>query len=275
MCPWRICCRTKGKKITIMNKSTSIIILTKDCLEYTKKCLASLAMYTDNFELIIIDNGSRPETVNYLKQLKLKNLRLVFNRKNMGSPYAWDQGIKIAKHDFLAIINNDTLFTPNWLILLQKCFEERPDCGASSPTTCFCGGNRTDKKIKRARFIMSQDDINNYAKSLKFGYINTQIYGFAFLTHKKVIDKIGVFDYRRYGIGTFEETDFFWRADKVGFKSYWVTHAYVHHFGHSTFKESNINLDEIHTENKKKFFDRIANDPNLYIKNDVKVREAI
>ena len=118
---------------------------------------------------------------------------------------------------------------------------------------------------------MSQDDINNYAKSLKFGYIDCQIYGFAFLTHKKVIEKIGVFDYKRYGIGTFEETDFFWRAAKVGFKTYWVTHSYIHHYGHSTFIESNINLDKIHIENRQKFADRTANDPNLFIENDVKV----
>jgi len=257
-----------------MNEPTSIIILTMDCLEYTKRCLDSLARYTDNFELIIIDNGSSAETIDYLKALKFKNLSLVFNDKNMGSPYAWDQGVKIAKHDYIAIVDNDVLFSPNWLTYLQKCFEDKPDCGASSPTTSFSGGNRTDQKIKRARFTMSQDDINNYAKSLEHGYIDCQIYGFAFLTHKKVIDKIGVFDYKRYGIGTFEETDFFWRAGKVGFKTYWVTHSYVHHYGHSTFIESSIDLDKIHRENRLKYFDRTANDPNLFIENDVEVRES-
>jgi len=83
---------------------TSIIILTKNSLSFTKKCLESLIAYTDNFELIIVDNGSDKETVDYLKLLdkektEYDDVKVIFNKKNMGSPYAWNQGIKIAKHD--------------------------------------------------------------------------------------------------------------------------------------------------------------------------------
>jgi len=251
---------------------TSIIILTWDSIEYTKKCLDSLYLYTDDYELIIIDNGSRQETIDYLKGLKkFKELKIIFNKKNMGSPYAWDQGIKIAKYDYIAIVDNDTMFTPNWLVYLQDCFAMNYRCGVTSPTTCFCGGNRCDKKIKKNRFKMTQEDMNEYAKTLKKGYIDCHIFGFAFLTHKKVIDKIGVFDWKRYGIGTFEERDFFWRAKQAGFRTYWTTHSYVHHYGHTTFINSKIDVNKVHDKNRLIFDDRKLNDPNLFIENDVKV----
>jgi len=255
-----------------MNEPASLIILTKDCLPYTEKCLDSLFAYTENYELIIVDNGSKQDTINYLENLKkIKKLKIIYNKENKGSAYAWDQGIKIAKYDYIGIIDNDVVFTPNWLSYLQQCFRDHPDCGASSPTTCFCGGKRCDKEIQNKRFEMTQEDINNYAKSLKFGYIDCHIFGFAFLTHKKVIDKIGVFDWRRYGVGTYEERDYFWRAKKVGFKTYWVTHAYIHHYGHTTFINDKLDIDKIHEKNRLIFDDRKANDPNLFIPNDVKV----
>jgi GT2 family glycosyltransferase len=254
---------------------TSIIVVVKDCLEYTKKCLDSLAFYTKDFELIIVDNGSNEETKEYLRNLDLfEGYRIVWNKENMGCPYAWDQGIKLATCDFIAIVSNDCVVTPNWLTYLMKCFADNPRCGVASPTTSFCGGRRCDKKIKEARYTMTQQDMNDYAKTLKFGYIDCETFGFAFLTHKKVIEKIGVFDYKRYGLGTWEERDFNWRAKQSGFRTYWVKHAYVHHYGHAIFEKGNIsaNADELRTKNRLVFLHRVADRSPLFIDNDVIVK---
>jgi GT2 family glycosyltransferase len=259
---------------------TSIIMLTKDCLDYTRKCLDSLAYYTRNFELIVIDNGSDKETVDYLKNLKrFKEYQLVLNTKNMGVPYGWNQGIKLAKYDYIAFINNDTLFTPDWLNQLQKCFSDNQLCGVASPTTCFTNGIQCDWELAPRRFEMTQLDINAYAQTLKYEYQEAEIYGFCFLTHKKVIDKIGVFDYKRYGMGSSEEKDFNWRARQSGFKTYWVKHCYVHHYGHVTFDKGNVNLDAEKQciLNQKKFAERIKDTApnNLFIDNEVNVTPTI
>lgn len=254
---------------------TSIIMLSKDCLDYTKKCLDSLAQYTRNFELIIVDNGSDKQTIEYFKSLKkFKDLKLVLNGKNVGVPYAWNQGVKLAKYDWIAIINNDVIFTPNWLYHLQKCFDDNPLCSVSSPTTSYSNGIQCDWKIAPKRFEWTQKDINNYASGLKEEYIETEIYGFAFLTHKRIIDKIGVFDYKRYEMGSCEEVDFNWRSRQSGFKTYWVKRCYIHHYGHITYEKGNIGIDvnQLCRKSRIKFNDRVKNDPNLFIENDVKVK---
>jgi glycosyltransferase involved in cell wall biosynthesis len=49
---------------------TSIIILTHDQLEYTKRCIDSLRRWNDvRYELILVDNASTDGTVEYLKSL--------------------------------------------------------------------------------------------------------------------------------------------------------------------------------------------------------------
>ena len=257
------------------NEPTSIIMLTKDCLDYTKKALNSLVKYTNNFELIIVDNGSGKDTIEYLQNLKdFKEYRFILNYKNMGVPYGWDQGIKLAKYDYIAFINNDVVFTSNWLYHLQKCFDDNPECGVSSPTSCFTNGIQCDWSIAPERFDWTQNDINSYANKLKPEYLETEIYGFCFLTHRKVINKIGVFDYKRYDMGSCEEKDFNWRARQSGFKTYWVKHAYVHHYGHITFEQGNTGLDADKQckISRKKFEKRIKNTNDLFIENDVKVK---
>ena len=51
---------------------TSIIILTYNNLKYTKECLESIQKYTEDgsYELIIVDNHSTDQTVDWLKKQK-------------------------------------------------------------------------------------------------------------------------------------------------------------------------------------------------------------
>jgi len=48
---------------------TSIIILTHNQLDYTKQCIESITKYTKegSYEIIIVDNHSTNETVEWLK----------------------------------------------------------------------------------------------------------------------------------------------------------------------------------------------------------------
>ncbi len=69
-----------------MPVKTSIIILTYNELELTKKCLASIKRYTDKdkIELIIVDNGSSDGTREYISNLP--DVKVILNEKTSGSP---------------------------------------------------------------------------------------------------------------------------------------------------------------------------------------------
>jgi len=245
-------------------KRTSMVIPVKNALEYFKKCIYSIEKYTSGYELIIIDNNSGSETKEYLKGL---DAVVITNSENKGFSYACNQGIKVANYDFICFLNSDTFVTPGWLDKLQKCFKVNPNCGIASPTTGYSRGIQCDRNLMDKRFKMSEMEMLDYSNKLKEGYIQTEIYGFCILTKKSILDKVGGFDYKRYGFGNYEEIDLQWRLEKLGYKSYWIKGAYVHHFGHKTFNE--IGIDTL--KNNEKIFEERKKDNNLFIENDVKI----
>jgi len=256
------------------NKPTSIIIPACGCLDFLRNCIDSIVRHTNNYEIIVIDNATPNTPISkHIDILNDFDLTIVTNKKNMGFGYACNQGIKIAKYDYICFLNSDTLVTPNWLHKLQKCFTKVKDkVSFASPTTCHSRGRQCDKALFRKAHVMTHTDIMAYTNRLEEGYEQTEIYGFCMLAKKELFKKVGVFDYKRYGLGNCEETDLQWRAEQSGYKSWWVKGAYVHHYGHETFKrleiETNLRFNEnVFAERKK--------DKNLFIENDVIVDDVI
>ena len=95
----------------------SIITLTYNKLEYTKKFVTSLYKYTKDFELIIVDNGSSDGTVEYLKSLGVK---LILNEENHGFSRGNNQGLELAEGEYIGFLNNDILLYPNWFEECEK-----------------------------------------------------------------------------------------------------------------------------------------------------------
>jgi len=253
-------------------KPTSIIILTITNLDILKRCIQSIRKYTNNYELILIGNNPIPEVKEYILNLKVVNAKVVINKENKGFSYGCNQGLKLASHEFICFLNDDTVVSQNWLYKLQKTFEVKDDCGMASPTTCYSNGIQCDWNIAPRRFDFSEDDISNYALSLKEAYINTVIYGFCMLTKKSILDKVGGFDYKRYGLASAEEVDLEWRLEQLGFKAYWTKGAYVHHLQHATFKTLKMDQYNICKKNRVIFEARKKDkDIDLYVENDIEI----
>lgn len=253
-------------------KPTSIIILTVTNLNILKRCIESIKKHTNNYELILIGNNPISEVKEYILNLKGINAKVVINDENKGFSYGCNQGLKLASHDFICFLNDDTVVSQNWLYKLQKTFDIKEDCGIASPTTCYSNGIQCDWNIAPRRLDWSEDDINSYAMSLKEGYVATTIYGFCMLTKKSILDKIGGFDYKRYGLVSAEETDLEWRLEEIGYKNYWVKGAYVHHLQHSTFKTLGMDQMTICKKNRVVFEARKKDkDIPLYVENDIEI----
>lgn len=267
--------KTIGKMLTVReylkHPKVSIVVLVKDALEYVKKCLKSLNAYTNNFELIIVDNGSNKETKKFINNLDWFDYILITNKENKGFSYGNNQAIKIAKYDYICFLNSDTLLTPNWLGKLMKGFNFHKDVAIVGPSTSRSVLVQSTPALKQLLIQNAgQERINQVARGLKEQYIETSVVGFCFVIKKKLFEKIGVFDWRRYGLATHEDIDLLWRAKKVGFKSVWSKGSYVHHFGSKTTREMGLNPKKIRRKTLPIFEER-KKDPNLYIKNDAKL----
>lgn len=97
----------------------SIIIPCYNHELYVQDCIKSVIEQTyQNIELIIIDDGSKDESVNKIKEMlkkcKKRFIRFEFrHRKNKGLSFTLNEAINWCNGDYLSCIASDDMFVPN------------------------------------------------------------------------------------------------------------------------------------------------------------------
>lgn len=99
----------------------SIIIVNYNTVELTKNCINSVIQYTKDieYEIIVVDNASTDQSSDILS--KIPEITYIKNKRNIGFGRANNIGYKIAKGDFIFLLNSDTLLTNNAI----KIFHDR------------------------------------------------------------------------------------------------------------------------------------------------------
>ena len=107
-----------------MNNNTtrglaSIIVPCWNQLEFTRQCITALRLHTrPPWELIVIDNGSTDGTAAYLggvQDAAAVPVTVITNAMNRGFPAAINQGLQVARGEYLVLLNNDVVVTDAWL----------------------------------------------------------------------------------------------------------------------------------------------------------------
>jgi GT2 family glycosyltransferase/pyruvate-formate lyase-activating enzyme len=221
----------------------SIIILTHNQLEHTKRCLDSIEAYTSEpYELILVDNGSTDGTPDYLQKYANdhSNVRMIANKKNLGFAAGNNQGMAVANGNYLLLLNNDTVVTKGWLARMLSVFERYPEVGIVGPVSNYVSGPQQVKEVS----YRSLEKMHHFAKKWSAAHMGQtmefyRVVGFCLLAKREVIDKIGGLD-EQFGSGNFEDDDFCFRAAAAGYKARIAQDAFVHHTGSQTFKGAGI-----------------------------------
>ncbi len=225
-----------------------IVVVSWNHLEFLRPCIEHITQNTHYpYRLIVIDNASDFETINYLENLKnnaTSEIVLIKNEKNLGFVKAINQGIKVSNAPYACIFNNDTLPGQDWLSELIEFAEKHPDVGLLNP---LCKGHTeqglTVNPVRNIKGSVLESKISNgvndYAKMLsssnkgKYMEMN-QCQGFCMLVKREVIEKIGYLDERFDTVG-FDDTDYSMRAHIAGYRSVSVHSSYVYHREHASF----------------------------------------
>ncbi len=97
---------------------TSIIIPTHNREKVLYKCLIALDDQTypkENYEIIVINDGSTDNTENMLKKLELKPALVYLSQEQTGPAGARNRGIEQANGEFIIFIDDDIIVTPNFI----------------------------------------------------------------------------------------------------------------------------------------------------------------
>lgn len=219
-----------------MVKTLSIVTLTLNNLEYTKKYIDSLYRFTNDFELIIVDNASTDGTIDYLESLQLEkdNLKVIYNNENKGFSKGNNQGIDIAQGEYIGFLNNDILLYPNWFEKIKEVFENE-NAAFASPRHIKPDFNFTNEHSYIQYFQNFKYD-KPYEKSFDECEFSCVI------TKKEILDKIGNFD-ENYTPAFFEDNDIKYRAIMAGYGVYVVNSVCFFHFGSATSVNYNDNFE--------------------------------
>lgn len=95
------------------NPKVSVVMPTYNREEFIKSALDSVLRQTfDNFELIVVDDGSKDNTIEIIKSYDDKRIRLVQNSVNSGVAVARNIGYRHAKGEYVVIADSDDINLP-------------------------------------------------------------------------------------------------------------------------------------------------------------------
>ena len=95
--------------------TVSIIIPSYGKVEYTLRCLASIAAHPPAaaIEVIVVDDATPDGSTACLASVP--GIRLIINPINLGYLRSCNTAARVAKGEFLLLLNNDTQVLPDWL----------------------------------------------------------------------------------------------------------------------------------------------------------------
>lgn len=203
----------------------SIVIITHNNQRLLLDCLKSLYSSSPSLSLqvIVVFNRCGDESRPKVQQLFPK-VQIIDNPHNEGFSRANNHGLKLATGEFVMLLNDDTLVSPNALKILVDFLKQNPKVGAVGPKLLNPDGSLQVAGSKLAGSIYK----TKLPRRVKF-------VGFASVMFpKSVIQKVGLLDENYFFYN--EELDYLKRVRKQGYECWYVPAAEIVHFGGQSTK---------------------------------------
>ena len=236
----------------------SILILNRNGLTHLKRLFKDFSEKTNysNFEIIIVDNDSTDDSVKFLKQLELP-ITLIENDTNVSFAKGNNDAAKIAKGEYILLLNNDMEPTFGWLneMMGTIVFNENVGSVGAKLIYPFIEDERTNKysfTIQHAGDIFREESgicvykAHNQNKFLEDIFDNSisfnrkclLVTGAALLTKRDIYLKLGGLD-ENFWYG-YEDVDYNLRVYAEGYNTIFASAALLFHHESATRKKMSV-----------------------------------
>ncbi|HED17020.1 MAG TPA: glycosyltransferase, partial [Gammaproteobacteria bacterium] len=262
----------------------SIIIPTRDKLEYIQPCVDSVLEKTDypNYEILIVDNNSEdPDVLEYFKGLAstYDKVRILEYSESFNYAAICNLAARESRGEYLLQLNNDTeIIQSAWLTRMMH-HAQRDEVGVVGARLVFPGTG----KIQHAGVVLGMDLIADHPflgvlDITEPGYMGraqldqnySAVTGACLLIRKSVYEELGGMDENHLKV-SYNDVDLCLKASETGYLVVWTPYATVVHHGSVSqkdeYKDPEVNAKQIarFRQEQKTMFERwskvIAHDP--------------
>jgi glycosyltransferase involved in cell wall biosynthesis len=188
----------------------SVVIPAYNAMHYLPETLDNLLKQTyDDFEVIIVNDGSTDSIEQWFSQLQDRRVKLI-SQENQGLSGARNTGITNAKGEYLAFLDADDLWEPTKLEKQIRILEDNPEVGLVYTWVEYVNDNGQST----GRVLKHQAEGNVWEKLIECNLIEC---GSVAMVRRNCFDDVGIFD---RNLGSFvEDWDMWLRiAERFHFK---------------------------------------------------------
>ena len=159
------------------------------------------------FELIVVDDGSSDDSVSRVREIHDERIRLV-EQANSGASAARNRGIHLAKYPYIAFLDADDQWLPDFLTLISGLIMRFPAAGAYATNYWIenLGQMSREAKMKYVPLEVNGGLIGSYYRSIAYG--NSPISSSSVCIPRSVFDRAGFFP---EGVRLYEDLDMWTR----------------------------------------------------------------
>lgn len=235
----------------------SVIIVNYNVKHFIEQCLFSVIKASETFscEIFVVDNNSVDGSVSLIKN-KFPQVILIENKVNTGFSVANNQAIKIAKGEYVLLLNPDTVVQEDTFTKTLSFMDANINTGGLGVKMLDGQGNFAPESKRglptpAVAFYKMFGLAKFFPHSKKFGkyhltYLSENaineidvISGAFMLIRKSVLDKIGLLDETFFMYG--EDIDLSYRITKAGYKNYYFPETQIIHYKGESTKRSSLN----------------------------------
>lgn len=226
-----------------MQPTVSIVILNYNGVQYLKAFLPSvLATKYDSFEIIVADNGSTDNSLEFLAQA-FPTVKVISNKKNEGFAGGYNWALQQVISDYYILLNSDVQVSTNWIEPMVELLQTNPNIGACQPKILaeknpnefeYAGasGGWIDifgYPFSRGRvFDVCETDQHQYDTAIPIFWAT----GACMMIRSQIFHELNGFDAHFFAHQ--EEIDLCWRMQIKGYQLYACPASVVYHVGGGT-----------------------------------------
>lgn len=181
-------------------------------------------------EIIVVDNGSNPETISMLKELE-KEITIIYLEENKGIAYALNRGIKYSiekRYDWILTLDHDSIVTNDMIRNMLKCYESF-DKELKEKVAMLVPMHVEEKEYQNSNVISNEEEF-----SKPYREVLTEITSGA-LTKADIYKNVGLYDEKLFI--DLVDHDYCLSLNKKGLKVIQVNSAVlIHNLGESVKK---------------------------------------